>query len=1245
MQNPLEILFKQATAIAKSARNALEGIDIGGTFKQTLCSIAVGARYVHEAVVGAMELVEPWIEMSDLLSPLVEMIQQRLDEKAVFQEISNHITIPDSEVKRYKEVIKQLLRLNDDVLWDLITSSSSDAITDWIMGKNIPQSHAKIISEIVWEKMVSIYSESPELGLIFARAMFNQTIDELHDIKAEEGRIKKEIQDLQQIILDKLAQIEQKYNEVQLFEFHSIWSYITGFEHDQNTELTEQPMFFRTPYPSLVDFMQGYIVERPQILEQLAKNIEKNTAQLLMAPSGAGKTTIAFSFGLTMAGNLWEVYYRNISFLDANTLTSLAQRLGTFLDTKRSSRVLLIVDDVHLKLSIANELLRTVKNMAAEHKNRIHILLLSRSRPKQEFIDLLGQIPMITIDENDTQNMMNAIVNRLIEKEYVDSDESTIRRLAKLQRDTLWELFFQIETIKQSKGEVDVCDVLAAHLFHEHAQVIIRKDPVREILNAMSQAKVTKILATLALFSQLEIAVSESFLSNSEFLKDCAHVERVLHAYANSGDILKQTHNLRAYYRFPHASIANLIIDCLAKKETGYDTDWEVGLYEEFLSQHDCDMSDIIKIVEYDPFLANLLQDRILDRIKSLKTDNATLARVSEIMYRISKNKGFANIVAESTGKVLIRVSDAQSEIIGAVAWHPYLPIVATGSIDTTIRLHDAESGHHLKILQGHKGYINDIAWRPDGKRVASAGDDRSVIIWNHWQGTVEQRLEGHSRGVTSIAWSSNGLYLATASADRTVRIWNVKTGEPLLEVNEHEAAVTGVAWNHIRNLIASVSADGKILVWTFQDGNKIKIIKRIQGPLGIHAPPAWSKSGDRLVAGSVKGEILIWNIQSDTTETIKLENNPVLRVWADDKNIIVAQRNKGIMRIGQDPTTIAEPNIVTMSYSAEFGTAYSIEPVGLNFRFMPIKKVINIPPRTYWVDHVEWSPDGKAFATVSDDGWFRVWDSHTYEIITEKKFVDNWLIACSWKKEGNLLSISSSQGEAILCQLSDDLKTITTIRRKKIHDGIVRTVWWHPSEDVILTSGLDGKIIIYDTVKDLIEQEKTVEIPIIETSWNHKGDKIAHPDERGGVTIVTRQDIHEIAMQSETTDAILRSITWSPDDTQIAGGTTEGVLIIWDAKTGKQLREQKIHTGWIRHLVWSAHDNKILTASEDHTMQIVDAESLEVLYRLPINGKGASVAVDPLDGTRFIISDSLGEIILQKMDYKRQEEDTTQWM
>ncbi|MCF2138140.1 MAG: WD40 repeat domain-containing protein [Candidatus Thorarchaeota archaeon] len=1255
MRNPLERLFRQATAIANSVRGVLGSINIGGAFKQTLCSIAVGARYVHEAVVGVTEFVEPWVEMSDFLLPLVDMIKKRLSVKAVFNAAAKQITIPDSEVERYKKVISQLIKLDEEVLRDLITSTSSNAITEWIIGKNIPQNHAEIIAEIVWEEMVGIYSESPELGLIFTRAMFNQTIEELHGIRAEEDSIKKEIHDLQDIIQKILAQIEQKYDQIQLHEFHSIWSYITGFERDQNTELTEQPMFFRTPYPSLVDFMHGYIVERPPILNKLAENLEANTAQLLMAPSGAGKTTIAFSFGLTMAGNLWEVYYRNVSFLDANILTSLAQRLETFLKTKKSSRVLLIVDDVHLKLSIANELLRTVKTIASRYKNRIHILLLSRSRPQQEFVDLLGQIPMITIDENDTQVIMNEIVDRLIEKGYVDGNERAVRRLAKLQRDTLWELFFQIETIKQSEGKVDVCDALTTHLFHEHAQVVVRNDPVRDILKDMSQVKVTKILGTLARFSQLEIAVSESFLSNLEFLRDCTNVERVLHAYADSGDIIKHTHNLDAYYRFPHASIANLIIDCLKKKKTIYDTDWEVGLYEEFLSHHDCNMSDIIKIVEYDPYLANLLHDRILDRITSLKTDNATLARISEIMYRISKNRGFAKIVAESTGKVLIRVSDAQSEIVGAVAWHPDLPIVATGSIDTTIRLHDAKSGHHLKILQGHKGYINDIAWRPDGKRVASAGDDRSVIIWNHWQGTVEQRLEGHSRGVMSIAWSSNGLYIASASADRTVRIWNVKTGECLIELKDHKAAVTGVAWNHIRNLIASVSADGKILIWRIQDENKIKITGQIQGPVGIHAPPVWSKSGNRLVVGNVTGQIFIWNIESNNiettqdkegpdTKTIQLDKEPILRVWADDKNIVVAQRNKGILWIEEPPTTIAEPNIVTLNYSTEFGTAYSVQPVGLTFRFLPIKKEIKIRPTTYWVDHVEWSPDGKHFATVSDDGWFRIWDLQTYEVIFENKFVDNWLISCSWRKEGNRISISSSQGEVILCQFSEDLRTIISTHRRKIHEGIVRTVWWHPSEDVILTSGLDGKIIIYNPEKDLIEQEKTVKIPIIETSWSHKGDKIVHPDERGVVTIVTRRDIHEIVMQSEPIDAKLRSIAWSPDDTKIVAGTTEGDLIIWDAKTGKQLRKQRVHTGWIRHLVWSAHDNKILTASEDHTMQIIDAESLEVLYRLPINGKGASIAVDPVDGKRFIISDSLGEIILQEMDHKKQEEETTQW-
>lgn len=55
---------------------------------------------------------------------------------------------------------------------------------------------------------------------------------------------------------------------------------------------------------------------------------------------------------------------------------------------------------------------------------------------------------------------------------------------------------------------------------------------------------------------------------------------------------------------------------------------------------------------------------------------------------------------------------------------------VASGSLDTTVRLWDVTTGE-VKVLQGHHDTIEDLDFSPDGKFLVSTGYDATIRIWN----------------------------------------------------------------------------------------------------------------------------------------------------------------------------------------------------------------------------------------------------------------------------------------------------------------------------------------------------------------------------------------------------------------------------------------------------------------------------------------------------------------------------------
>ena len=156
---------------------------------------------------------------------------------------------------------------------------------------------------------------------------------------------------------------------------------------------------------------------------------------------------------------------------------------------------------------------------------------------------------------------------------------------------------------------------------------------------------------------------------------------------------------------------------------------------------------------------------------------------------------------------------------VTSLAFKPNSYLLASGSVDDTIRIWDVGDNtnlRHVRTLRGHTSTVFSVAWSPDGRTLASASRDGTVRLWNPDNGINFAVLRGHTNWVYSVAWSPDGRILASAGGD-TIRLWNPDT-HGTRRVLEH-FAVGSLAFHPNGETLASGTYAGNFSLWNPNTG------------------------------------------------------------------------------------------------------------------------------------------------------------------------------------------------------------------------------------------------------------------------------------------------------------------------------------------------------------------------------------------------------------------------------------------
>jgi len=234
---------------------------------------------------------------------------------------------------------------------------------------------------------------------------------------------------------------------------------------------------------------------------------------------------------------------------------------------------------------------------------------------------------------------------------------------------------------------------------------------------------------------------------------------------------------------------------------------------------------------------------------------------VVDVMFHPAHNIAFstsadgtAKVWPLQKGKKSVYTVTTHNADVTACALHATGDYWATSSLDNSWAFHDISNNRTVAQVQADAG-LSDVSFHPDGLILATGGVDSRVKIWDIKTLKNVATFEGHKAKVVDISFSENGYYLATAAEDNAVKLWDLRKLKNFHTINlPNEHNLSAVHFDYSGTYLAVAGNDIRIFV-----GKTLNQVCTFTEHTSVVTDVKWGRDAQTFVSSSMDRSVKVW--------------------------------------------------------------------------------------------------------------------------------------------------------------------------------------------------------------------------------------------------------------------------------------------------------------------------------------------------------------------------------------------------